>query len=109
MVGHPQPGGVDETRKNPYQARQLEGSTSKFRDCASGLDGKQEKHEGLYWFEQNVPTFRLSYLYSCTRFAVGVTNGLEREGAPKSLMECVCEDVNLNVRSPWRGISLPLL
>jgi hypothetical protein len=85
----------------------LEPPTSEFCDCTSGPDGVQERHEGLYWFRQNIPTSSSSHLCPCTKFVVGVTNGRERERAPKFLVECACVNVSVNVSTPWWGSPFP--
>jgi hypothetical protein len=53
-----------------------------------GLDGELGGRKDIYWFRHNVPTpvrsglrYRL-YIW----LAVGVTNGRERDGCPKSLV-----------------------
>jgi hypothetical protein len=92
------------------RCRHFEPSASKCCDCASSPDGEQERHEGLYWFGLNVPTSSSSRLCSCPRFVAAVTNGRERDWTPKSLVECTCASVSLNLFSPlWHGVSLPLL
>jgi hypothetical protein len=70
-----------------------------------------KKDTSLYSFGQNIPTSSLSHLCSCTRFVVGVTNKREREGAPKSLVECACVNVSLNLffLPPSEGSPFPFM
>jgi hypothetical protein len=79
----------------------------KSHDCASDPDGEQQRYEGLYWFRQNISTSSLSRLCSCTRFAVRITNGRERDRAPKSLVQCACAAASLKKISPL-GLSFLL-
>jgi hypothetical protein len=51
-----------------------------------------------------------SRLCFCTKFAVGVTNGQERERAPKSPVKCACVNVSLNVFvHPVGGLPSPFI
>jgi hypothetical protein len=62
--------------------------TSKFVIARLGSDGELGERKDVYWFGRNVPTpVRGGLRYQLyIRFAVGVTNGRERDGCPKSLV-----------------------
>jgi hypothetical protein len=51
--------------------------------CVFGPDGELGRHKVLYWFGLNVPTSSLRLLMlPALKFAVGVTNGRERDEIP---------------------------
>jgi hypothetical protein len=64
--------------------------------CLRGLDGVQKKTQGFILVRVERPHVQFKLLVFLHLLAVGVTNGRERERAPKSLVtKCPCEWVSV--------------
>jgi hypothetical protein len=90
VVGHPQPGGINETRKRPLLGALTAGVSDRrlVNLCLRVWIGWcARKAQGFILVRAEHPYVQFELLVFLHSFAVGVTNDRERKRAPKSLVE----------------------
>jgi hypothetical protein len=108
VVGHPQPGGIDRTRKRPLPGAPTVGVS----DCRLvnlclhvWLGWYPRKTQGFILIQAECPYVQFELLVFLHWFAVGVTNGQDRERVPRSLIAKCYASVSVSKSSVPLGES----